>query len=111
MAPIQGTVVPKFDPKDVQDHKFIAALSYLGILCLIPLLAVRSSRFTQEHAKQGFLLFIAWVIVMALFQTSVIGRLIDVAFLLVDLMAIIKCVQGNFWEIPLIGPLRSKINF
>ena len=44
---MQGTVVPKFDPKDVEDHKVMAALSYVGILFLIPLLVLTQSRFAQ----------------------------------------------------------------
>jgi uncharacterized membrane protein len=36
----------------------MAVLSYIGILCLIPLLMKKTSKFAQEHAKQGFVLFL-----------------------------------------------------
>jgi hypothetical protein len=39
------------DPKDVADNKLVAALSYIWILFLIPLLAKRDSKFCQFHAK------------------------------------------------------------
>ncbi len=35
----------------------MGVLSYLGILCLIPLLAAKDSEFAQFHAKQGLTLF------------------------------------------------------
>ena len=44
------------------DNKIIAALSYIGILCLIPLLAKKDSKFAQEHGKQGLIMLIAWIV-------------------------------------------------
>lgn len=108
--PIQGTVVPKFDPKDVQDHKVMAALSYVGILCLIPLLAMKGSRFAQEHAKQGLLLLIVWIVGSFVFWFPLIGWAAALVVLGVNVYAFVKCLQGEFWEIPVIGKLRKSIN-
>ena len=43
--------IPMGDPKDVEENKLIAAVGYLGILFLIPLLAKKDSPFAQFHAK------------------------------------------------------------
>jgi uncharacterized membrane protein len=107
---MQGTVVPKFDSKDVEDHKVMAALSYVGILCLVPLLAMRSSRFAQEHAKQGLILLVVWIIGSFFFWVPLIGWAALVVVFAVDVMAFIKCLSGEFWEIPVIGSYRNKIN-
>ena len=44
------------DP-DVEANKTVAALSYISILFLVPLLGKRDSKFAQFHAKQGLILF------------------------------------------------------
>ncbi len=108
--PVHGTVLPHFDPKDVEDHKIMAALSYVGVLCLVPLLFMKNSRYAQEHAKQGLLLFIVWIVGMFVFWFPLIGQLAALALLIVDIVALVKCLQGEFWEIPVIGQYRKKVN-
>ena len=108
--PLHSTVVPSFDKKDVEDNKIIACLSYVGILFLIPLLAKKESKFSQEHAKQGLILFIVWIIGSFIFWFPLIGWLLGLALLVVDVIAFIKCLMGEFWEVPVLGALRKKIN-
>ena len=78
---------------DVQQNKGMAALSYLGILCLILLLAKRDSKFAQFHAKQGLVLLIAEVILGfaagLLAIIPVIGWIVDLAVWLYVLIMII----------------------
>jgi uncharacterized membrane protein len=109
-APMQGTVIPKFEAKDIEDNKVLAALSYIGVLCLIPLLGMKGSRFAQEHAKQGFLLFIVWIAGGLVFWFPLFGWLAALVVAVVNVIAITKCLNGEFWEIPIIGSYRSKIN-
>jgi uncharacterized membrane protein len=105
---------PHFDPKDVQDNKIMAAISYLGILVLIPLLVQKNSKFTQEHAKQGLVLLIAEIIGSVIAMIPILGWLlapfIGIIFMIVAIVALIKCLMGEFWEIPVIGAYRHKIN-
>lgn len=51
-------------PEEKEDDKnegvnALAVISYLGILCLVPLLTKKDDKFTQFHAKQGLALLIA----------------------------------------------------
>jgi fumarate reductase subunit D len=108
--PLHGTVLPKFDPKDVEDHKVMAAISYIGPLCFVPLLFMKSSRYAQEHAKQGVILFLVWAIGSFVFWFPIIGWLASVVVLVVNVVVFIKCLNGEFWEIPVIGQYRSKVN-
>ncbi len=107
-------VKPTFDQKDVNDNKILAALSYIGILCLIPLLAKKDSKYAQEHGKQGLIMLIAWICLVVIGWIPILGWLVfflgSIAFLVVSLVAFIKCLMGEFWEIPVIGQYRSKIN-
>lgn len=108
--PIQGTVIPNFDPKDVEEYKLIACLSYLGFLCIVPLLGARKSRFAQEHAKQGLILFVIWVIGSFFFLVPLFGWIAMVIVFIANLVALVRCIEGVFWEIPYIGKYREKIN-
>lgn len=88
----------------------MAALSYIGILCFVPLLAMRKSRFAQEHAKQGLILLIVWIIGSFVFWVPFFGWAALMAVFVVDVVAFAKCLMGEFWEIPVIGQYRNKIN-
>jgi len=47
--------------KDVQDNKIMAALSYIWIVSVLMLLMKKDSPFVQQHARQGFVLFVPGV--------------------------------------------------
>lgn len=99
-----------FDSKDVEENKLIAALSYIWILFLVPLLTKKDSKFCREHAKQGLILFIVWIVASLVIWIPIIGQILGLAILIVDIVAFVKCLMGEFWEIPVIGPLRNKFN-
>jgi uncharacterized membrane protein len=100
---------PQFDPKDVEAHKFVAALSYLGILVFIPLLLKRDSAFVRMHSAQGVLMLVVWMIAIFLIWIPIIGWLIGIALALAQLIALITCLQGGFWEVPVVGVHRKKL--
>ncbi len=51
-----GTTPPAAT-SEVDEGKALAAIGYLGILFLIPLLAKKDNKFCQHHGKQGAVLF------------------------------------------------------
>lgn len=114
--PLTGTTVPGFDAKDVADNKLWAMLSYVSFVSLIVLFTKKDSKFAEEHAKQGVILFVVelvWYILMSmpflwlfLLPVSFIFHLL---FLIVSLYAIYQAYQGKFWEIPVIGALRKNV--
>lgn len=100
------------DP-DVEANKAIAAIGYLGILCLIPLLAKKNSPFAQHHGKQGLVIVIAWLI---LFVANVIPFLGQIAWfvgslllLALVILGIINALNGKFWEMPFLGEYAKRI--
>jgi len=100
------------DQKDIQENKVISILSYFGILCLIPLLAKKDSKFAQFHAKQGLVLLIAWVILSVIFVVPILGWIIGfigyLFLLILMIMGIINVVSGKMTPLPLIGGLAEK---
>jgi len=104
--------------QDIEDNKAIAAIGYLSILCLIPLLMAKDSPFAQFHAKQGLVLFIAEVVVFFLngFLALIpfIGWfamvVLNIALLLLALAGLIKAYNGEKWEMPILGAYAKKLN-
>jgi uncharacterized membrane protein len=107
---IPSGATPAFDAKDIQDNKFIAALSYINILVLIPLFLARKSAFAQEHAKQGLVIFIVSIIGWVVFWIPLLGWLLALIIAIGAIVAFVKCLMGEFWEIPVLGVWRKKIH-
>lgn len=96
-----------FGEKDIADNKYVAALSYIWILFLVPLLAKKDSPFAQFHAKQGLVLCIASIILSFI---PFFGWLVNLGLFVVVVIALIKTLSGEAWEIPLVKDAVKKIN-
>lgn len=96
--------------KDIEENKLVAALSYLGILFLVPLLAKRESPFCQFHAKQGLMFCIVWIIGGFVFWFPLIGWAAGLFVLVLNIIGLVKALSGEKWEAPIIGDLAKKIN-
>lgn len=100
--------------KDIEDNKLIAAIGYLGILCLIPLLLKPKSQFCKFHGKQGLILTIGWVINFFIglipFVGWVLGFIGMVALAILSIIGIIKSLNGEYWEMPYLAEYAKKIN-
>lgn len=100
-------------PNHHADERILSAIGYAGILFLIPLFLKKDSAFCQFHAKQGFILFLAWVINTTFLVIPILGWLVgffgSVFLAVVTIMAIVKTVNGEEWELPLIGKYAKKL--
>ncbi len=96
---------------DVEENKIIAAMSYLWILFLIPLLLKRKSKFAQFHARQGMILFVIDVIASFFIWVPIIGQLLFIVLLIVSIIGIIKAYSGEYWKGPFIYEWSQKIKF
>ncbi len=115
MAEEKITTTPGSDTggDDVEKGKGLAWLSYLGILWLVPLLAMKENNFCKFHVKQGIMLtlwFVAISIVGAIpfigwFVIWPLGYLFG---LVLAILGIINAVQGKFWKMPLLGNLAEN---
>lgn len=98
------------EDKDAEENSVIAALSYLGLLVLIPLLVKKESKFAQFHAKQGVIMIIAFVVGAFVFWIPVFGWGLWLFLVAIDIIALVKALSGKYWELPIIGGLAKKIN-
>lgn len=106
-TPVQDAPKSTFDAKDIADNKFVAALSYLGLLFLVPLLVKKDSPFAQFHAKQGLVLCIGFFLFSFI---PVLGWLASLALLIVDVIALVKTLSGESWEVPFVKDVVKKLN-
>ncbi|MDO5294590.1 MAG: hypothetical protein Q4F05_17785, partial [bacterium] len=110
-----------YDPMDIQANKAMAILSYIGILCLIPLFANHTSRYARFHTVQGFTLFLAGIVVSVLRGVgraafgyftiasalwSLLCSLLSIALFVFIILGIINAAQGKAKELPIIGQLH-----
>ena len=111
----ENTPAPSGGSKDVEQNKAIAAIGYLGILFLIPLLAAKNSPFAQYHAKQGLVLFIFGIIVSAVgvipFLGWVVASVGGILVLILFIMGIINALGGQMKPLPVIGSYAEKFKF
>ncbi|MBD3426265.1 MAG: hypothetical protein GF409_03420 [Candidatus Omnitrophica bacterium] len=90
-----------------------AILSYLWILCLIPVLMKKEDRFVRFHARQGLMLFIVEVGIGILSIIPYLGGVIYIVGMLVcgllSLAGIVNVLMGNEWKMPVISEWAEKI--
>ena len=100
-------------PKKVEDDKLMGILSYIGILCLIPLLTKKDDEFVFFHAKQGLVLFIAEVITTFVAVIPILGWIIapiaGLIWFLLSIIGIINVLGDKKKELPVLGKYAVKI--
>ena len=105
---------PRSTVKINMKNKAIAAIGYLGILFLVPLLAKKDSPFAQYHAKQGMVLFILGIIISFVMIIPFIGWLIGVLGWLLTvvlfIMGLVNALGGKMKPLPIIGEYAEKMN-
>ncbi|MBN2185699.1 MAG: hypothetical protein JW746_10265 [Candidatus Krumholzibacteriota bacterium] len=112
-------------PGPTDRARWISAISYLSFFCFISLWKSRGDDFIKYHARQGFLLLLAEVIILVLAKILdlSIGRLPFIGMLVVGLVQLVaglgaltlsvlgfvKALFGEYWELPLLGEYRDRI--
>lgn len=97
-----------------QDDKVYAALSYMWILSLVPLLMKRDREYVHWHAKQGFVLFVGEFILFLIGMIPVLGWIVNfvgwIVALILSVLGILAALSGRKWEMPIIKDYVSKFN-
>ena len=83
--------------------KILPLLSYLGPLCLIPLLIGNNDSFTRFHARQGLRLFLWSAILEGLGTMFGIGWAVGFFQILMSIIGIKNVMNGEEKKLPYIG--------
>jgi uncharacterized membrane protein len=109
----------EFTKKDIEEHKALAAIGYLFILFLVPLMGAKHSAFAQHHGRQGIAVAVFGVVVMVINTLigwiPLIGWLIAIvlslAWAMLTIIGIIKAISGETWEVPVLGKWAAGLKF
>ncbi len=88
-----------------EHERFTAALSYVWVLSLYPLLFRKDSAFIQFHAKQGVALF---VIELLSFVFLFFAPIVIIVCVVLSIMGIRAALAGQYWTIPFLGDWVKK---
>ena len=113
---------PQTKSNNNSNDTLMGVLAYIGILCLIPLLAAKDSEFAQFHAKQGLNLFLLEVGVAVLSWVlgfmSIVGGLaflglmtmaiwlVQIGFFVLSIIGIVNALNGKKEPLPVIGGIK-----
>ena len=95
--------------------KFLGLISYLGILCVIPIILKSKSNFIRFHTRQGMVLFISEIIFTLIWIIPFVGWFIGfvgwIICFIFSLVGIIKAITGQEWKMPVLHRFTKKVRF
>lgn len=93
--------------------RVMALFSYLGVLCLVPLIFNRDDEYVHFHARQGLVLWIWGVLAIFSLHIPVIGAFFfSFSVLVIALLAlagIASVLLTRAWRLPVVGMVASKL--
>jgi len=91
----------------------MSMMSYLGVLCLVPILFNKDDEYVNFHARQGLVLWIWGVFSIFALYIPVIGKFffgVSAFFILVlSFVGLFSIVFAKAWRIPIIGGLADQL--
>lgn len=90
----------------------LAFLSYIGILCLVPLLVEKKDEFVKFHTRQGLALFICEVATLLVAWIPIFGWIVGffawILWIVLSVMGIINVFAGKKTPLPIVGQLADR---
>lgn len=94
---------------------FAAAVSYILILVIIPLLFYRDDEFVFYHAKQGVVLLLLWAAVPFVLAIPLVGWILGAILAIFNLVlmvfGVVKSLKNQKKPLPLLGKRIEHIIF
>lgn len=114
IKPVQSkTTFSEEEKSDIEKNRKMAAISYLSILCLIPLLFRTKSKFVQFHARQGLILLFIEIVLPFFNLIPFFGQIIWVCglilLLVLSFMGFKNAWQRRLWEMPYLGYYAKRL--
>lgn len=101
----------KSTEQKIIEGKTFAILSYLSILCIIPLVLKKENEFTLSHAKQGLVIFVGEV---AVFIASIVFPwLLRPGLFILGILSfwgIVEVLKGRYVKLPVVHKIADEIN-
>ncbi len=105
---------PDSDSFQSEEGRMAAIMSYIPVLCFIPLLNMRENKEAHFHARQGVLLFLVEILAL-IFLIDRISNFVFTAILIcavaLSVVGIYFALQGKNYKLPIVGDLADKAKF
>jgi fumarate reductase subunit D len=93
--------------------RLLALLSYLGVLCLVPMVFNKDDAYVDFHARQGLVLWVWGVLsIFALYLPGLGSYVFSVSYFMIAMLGLFGVVSVLFnkaWEIPVIASIARKL--
>lgn len=103
------------DPVKEEGKDFTIALSYIGILFLVPLFVYKDNDFAKFHIKQGLILFIAEILTTVVGWIPILGWFVAfIAWMLWIVLAVtgvMNVLNIKKTPLPIIGEFAKNFKF
>lgn len=102
----------KNDITGIESNVLMAALSYMGVLVLFPIIsgAVRD-KFVQFHAKQGLVILAGEILaIIAAIWIPLFGGGLFILMLAASVAGLFRSLQKDTWAIPGIGTIAGRFS-
>ncbi len=91
----------------------MAALSYLSVLCFVPLLMDRDDEFVYFHAKQGLVIWMVGVLALFVLHVPMIGKWVfgsvSMVVVVFSILGLVSVLFQRAWKLPLVSWLADRI--
>jgi fumarate reductase subunit D len=91
----------------------MAALSYLGILCFVPLMMSKGDDYVNFHSRQGLVLWMWSVLAMFALHLPGVGKWLfsfsAMAIVVFSVLGLASVAFKRSWRLPLIGAVADII--
>ncbi len=106
----------KVSEKEEKAQKnILAVISYIGFLCLVPILMKEKDEFVKFHAKQGLVLFacevVTWIVFSIILYIWLLVNLFLILWVVLSIIGIMNVLNNRKKEIPLVGKFAGRFKF
>jgi uncharacterized membrane protein len=91
---------PTWSGEEIAVGKPVAALGYLGFLCVLAWFVRKDNPFVREHRGQQLLLAICDII-----------PVINLVAIVCQIIGMVQTLQGNFWKVPVVYDLSKRLGW
>lgn len=111
-APLESR--DNFEEELSEENRMAAIMSYIPLLCFIPLLNMPENKTARFHARQGVLLFVAELAALIMLVDGIshfIFKTILIVALGLSVVGLYFALKGKNYKLPFVGDIADKSKF
>ncbi len=93
--------------------RLMAIMSYIGILCFVPLLRNKDDEFVNFHAKQGLVIWMWSVLAVFAMYLPGLGTWLfsfsALAVIILSAIGVVSAALNRAWKLPFIYSVATRI--